>query len=92
MCNPVTNCYGYSDIHSNPDTYSHQYSKRYTNSYISSDPDANSNYNSYCYNHRETFSYAQTRTNAQAASHASTAPLASIDEKQMHCSASRSCL
>jgi len=65
------------------------YAYTYTNSgsiigYADCDSHPNSNCNPYCYSYRETFSHGETRTNAKAASHAATAPLASIDEKQTH--------
>jgi len=56
--------------------------------YSDSHPD--SNCNPYRYSHGETFSYRETRTNAQVASHAPTTPVTSTDEKQMHRSARKS--
>jgi N-acetylneuraminic acid mutarotase len=75
-----------SDIHA--DAYSYPHSEPYTNSY--GDSHRNSNCNANCYSHTEAFSYVETRPNGQASPYPSTAPLASIDDEETHCSTYKS--
>jgi hypothetical protein len=88
------NCDAYSGSHSDSNTNSYIYSNAdgYGDCHSYSDSYHNSNCKPHCYSysHGETFSYAKTRRNAQAAPHSTTAPVTFVNEKETHCSIRKS--
>jgi hypothetical protein len=68
----------WSNANRDPDFYGN------ADTHFNRDTNFNCNRNSYAYFDVETFTYAETGANAQAASYAATAPI-TIYEKETHC-------